>query len=77
MTTRFWIRRFLTAFAGAFVLLAGVAALRGHATRDALAHGLMWGSISALLFTGSHIQGARRGRRCAWCAGAPESGTRS
>lgn len=72
MTKLVWARRFLTAFTGAFLLLAGVAALRGHSARAALAHGLMWGSISALIFTGSRAYNVSRGRQCAWCADTPE-----
>lgn len=72
MTKFMWARRFLIAFAGAFLLLAGVAALRGHSAREALAHGLMWGSISALIFTGSRAYTFSRGRACAWCADTPE-----
>ena len=72
MTSQFWARRFLTVFAGAFVLLAGVAALRGHSTREALSHGMMWGSISALIFTGSRVYRSGKGRQCALCADTPE-----
>ncbi len=68
----FWIRRFLLVFAGCFLLLAGVAALKGHPTREAISHGLMWGAISALIFTGGRRYHSRRGRACALCADTPE-----
>lgn len=67
-----WIRRLFTVWAGTFLFLAGVAALRGHSPREAVAHGFLWGAITALIFTGSRRYESREGRRCALCADTPE-----
>lgn len=67
-----WIRRYLTVFAGCFLLLAAVAALKGHSLREATSHGFLWGAISALIFTGSQRYQAGRGRACGWCATPPD-----
>jgi len=72
MGTAFWIRRFLVVFAGAFVVIAGVALLKGHAPEEAALHGLLWGALSAAMFTGSRIYQSRRGVHCAICKDTPE-----
>ncbi|HJV89507.1 MAG TPA: hypothetical protein VJ623_04310 [Holophagaceae bacterium] len=68
MDQRFWIRRFLLAFGGFFLLLTIAAILRGHPGRASVAHGVEWGALTALIFTGSGLYNARRGRACALCA---------
>lgn len=72
MGTAFWIRRFLVVFAGAFVIIAGVAVLKGHAMDESVVQGLLWGAASAALFTGSRIWQSRRGVHCAICRDTPE-----
>lgn len=75
MGTAFWIRRFLAVFAGAFVVIAGVALLKGHGAEASALHGLLWGALSAALFTGSRIYQSRRGVHCAICRDTPEMQT--
>lgn len=51
MGTSFWIKRFLTAFAIASVLLFVVQLVKGYETIEAARFALLWSAISASLFT--------------------------
>jgi hypothetical protein len=51
MGPKFWLKRFLLAFATATVLLAVIEVIKGRGTDDAAEFALQWGAISAALFT--------------------------
>ena len=72
MGTVFWIRRFLTVFAIAFVLIVGAQFLRRRTISDSVIQGLIWSTISSAIFTASRLYHARQGRHCALCRDTPE-----
>lgn len=63
----FWIKRFVIVALIAFMLLAGVHLFKGHSLADALWHGVVWGGISSLLFTGAAYYRYRKNQHCALC----------
>lgn len=72
MGAAFWIKRFLTVFVGA-VLVIGVAQyLKGNTVAYALTHGAVWGFITASVFTAARYWQSRRGQHCAICKDTPE-----
>lgn len=77
MGAAFWVRRFFVVFAGAFVIIAGVQALKGHALAYSAAQGLLWAATTATIFTIVRFYQARRGMHCAICKDTPrmQSGT--
>ncbi|MCM2256371.1 MAG: hypothetical protein NDJ94_11950 [Vicinamibacteria bacterium] len=68
----FWIRRFLTVFAGAFVVIAAAQLLKGRAMEDAAWHASLWAAAAAAVFTASRLYQSRRGQHCAICKDTPE-----
>ncbi len=72
MGTVFWIRRFLTVFAIAFVVIGGAQFLRGRTISDSMIQGLIWSTISSAIFTASRTYHAHRGHHCALCRDTPE-----
>ena len=52
MTTSFYVRRFLVAFAIAAIVIAVVQLLKGHTAALAFREGLLWGVISSGVYTG-------------------------
>ncbi|WP_159015989.1 hypothetical protein [Cognatiluteimonas profundi] len=72
MGSLFWIRRYLTVFVFAFLVIAVAQLLKGHTNRYAVVQGLIWAAVSASIFTGSRIWQSRRGRHCALCRDTPE-----
>lgn len=72
MGTWFWIKRFVTAFIVAFLILALVQAAKGYEWDEAITHGLIWGFISSVIFTAARIYQSSRGNHCALCKDTPE-----
>lgn len=72
MGRAFWIRRFLTVFAGAFVVIAAAELLKGRVIEDAASHALLWAAAAATVFTASRLYQSRRGQYCAICKDTPE-----
>lgn len=72
MGPAFWIRRFLLVFALAFTLIALSHLLRARGLDYALSQALIWGLISATVFTGTRLYRSRRGQHCALCKDTPE-----
>ncbi|MBY0573483.1 MAG: hypothetical protein K2P84_07355 [Undibacterium sp.] len=68
----FWIRRFITVFVVAFILIAGAQMLRGHDIAYALEQGLIWSFISSSIFVISRFIQARNKKHCALCRDTPE-----
>jgi hypothetical protein len=64
MGAKFWIRRYLTAFAVALLIITAAQILKGHTIRYSLGQGFGWGLISAALFTGTQFYRSRPGQRC-------------
>ena len=52
MSTSFYIRRFLVAFAIAAFVITVAQFLKGHAAAFAVREGLLWGVISSAVYTG-------------------------
>lgn len=72
MGTAFWVRRFLSVFAGAFVVIAAVQLLKGRDVGNATLMALAWAAAAATVFTTSRIYQSRRGQHCAICKDTPE-----
>ena len=72
MGPRFWIKRFLMVYVGAFLLLALSEYFKGHHGRSARGFSSLWALISASIFIATRIYHARRGRACAICKDTPE-----
>lgn len=72
MGTAFWLRRFTTVFALAFVVIAASQwLLRGRTPADAALQGAIWAAIAASVFTATRIYKSRRGEPCALCNDTP------
>ena len=72
MGPAFWIRRFVLVWTIASVLIAGVQALKGHDLAYSLTQGLLWATISAVIFIAARLYQSRRGQHCAICRDTPE-----
>ncbi|WP_308365087.1 MULTISPECIES: hypothetical protein [unclassified Microbulbifer] len=72
MGTAFWVRRFFTVLAGAFVIIFGVQMLKGYDLSYSLVQAAIWGPLSAIVFIFSRFFQARRGQHCAICKDTPE-----
>lgn len=73
MGTAFWIKRFLTVFAGTFLVLCAVQMVfRGHSLVDAAAYAALWAFVASAVFAVSRVVQARRGRHCAMCGDTPQ-----
>lgn len=72
MGTAFWIRRFLRVLVLAGVVIAIAQWVKGHPLQVAAAEGLIWGAISASVFTVARIYQSRRKQHCAICKDTPE-----
>lgn len=68
----FWVRRFLTVLAGAFVVIAAAQLLRGRTVEEAIPHASLWAPVAAVIFTGSRLYQSRRRQHCAICKDTPE-----
>ena len=71
MNVAHWARLYAISFAVAFVVIAGVQALKGHTARYALTQGLVWAALSATVFVLAAIRRWRKGQYCAVCADPP------
>jgi len=72
MGRAFWIRRYGQVWAIALAVIAVAQYAKGRPLGDAVLQGLLWGGISASVFTASRIYQSRRGRHCALCRDTPE-----
>ena len=72
MGTWFWVRRFFTVLALAFVLIAGAHLLRGRSAKYAVSEGIVWSLITASIFISTRLYRSRKGQHCAMCADTPE-----
>ncbi len=72
MSTIFWIKRFFTVLAGAFVVIGIAQALKGHSWPYSASQGAIWGLIAATVFVVARFFQARRGQHCAVCRDTPE-----
>lgn len=68
----FWVKRYLTVLAGAFVVISVAQLLKGNAWPYALTEGAIWGLASSTVFTVGRYFQARRGQHCALCKDTPE-----
>jgi len=66
MTKGFWIRRFAMVYLAAVALIAGGQMARGRELEFALSHALLWGLISAVVYTAALAWRGRKG--CVTCA---------
>lgn len=72
MGKTFWVRRYLTVFAGALFIIAASHLLRGRPLDYAASQGLIWALVTASVFTAARIYQSRRGQHCAVCKDTPE-----
>ena len=72
MGAAFWIRRFFLVWISAALIIGATQALRGHSLTYAMVQGLLWATVSALIFTVSRFFRSRRGQPCAICKDTPD-----
>lgn len=72
MGKAFWVRRYLTVFALAFVMIAASHLFRGRSLEHAVSEALLWSIITATVFTVARLYQSRRGQYCAVCRDTPE-----
>jgi hypothetical protein len=70
--TAFWIRRFFTVFAIAFVIIGAAQLLKGRGAAYSLTQAALWGLASSLVFTVARYFQSRAGQQCAICKDTPE-----
>jgi hypothetical protein len=70
--TGFWIKRFLTVLAGAFVVIGAAQMIKGHDVPYAATQAAIWSVITAIVFTAGRLYQSRRGQHCAICKDTPE-----
>lgn len=73
MSIWFWLRRFFTVLALAFLVIASSHVLRGRPIKYAVTEGLVWGLIASALFLGTRLYWSRKGERCGLCADVPKN----
>jgi hypothetical protein len=73
MPLSFWIKRFVTVFLGAFVVLIVVGMLKGRAFANAASESALWAGIAATIFIATRIYRSRRGQHCELCRDTPET----
>lgn len=64
MPTGFWVKRFVVSFVIACVVLGALQYVKGAGQGEAVRFGLVWGVISAGLFTGIGYVRFRRNPAC-------------
>ena len=72
MPVSFWIRRFLVVFAGAFILLFAVYAVKGRKLPRAAGDAAVWAGAAATLFIATRLYHSSKGRQCELCRDMPE-----
>jgi hypothetical protein len=75
MPSRFWIKRLIVSFIVAFAALALVQKAKGVETADAAVFGLVWGAITAAIFTGIGYYRFRRNPACMTAIGSDDEQT--
>lgn len=55
MGTKFWVKRFLAVFVGAFVIIGAAQWLKGHDLPYSVTQAGIWGAISATIFTAARL----------------------
>jgi hypothetical protein len=73
MGLRFWIRRFLVVFTGAFAVIAIVQWIKGASIADAAIHAAMWSFVASVVFVGARRFQSSRGDHCAICNDVPDA----
>lgn len=68
----FWIKRFVTVMLAAFVIIGVAQLLKGHDLAYAGTQAVIWGVLSAVIFTVARFFQARRGQHCVICRDTPE-----
>lgn len=72
MGTVFWIKRFITVFAGAFAIICLAQLRKGHDWPYAISEAAMWSAIATAVFIGARLWQSRKGKHCALCKDTPE-----
>ncbi|MBB6093197.1 xanthine/uracil permease [Povalibacter uvarum] len=60
----FWLKRLVLSFVVAFAILVAAQLLKGASSNAAISHGLLWGVLTAAVFTGSGYIRYRRNPAC-------------
>jgi hypothetical protein len=74
MPPRFWIRRFVVVFVGAFAVLLAAGLLRQRSWGRAAGESALWAGIAAAIFVTTRILRSRRGEYCELCGDDPAGG---
>jgi hypothetical protein len=72
MKPTFWIKRFLTVYAGIFVVLLAVYILRGRPSRQAVLESALWSLIASGIFIVNRLIRSHKGQACELCRDTPE-----
>lgn len=71
-STAFWVRRYFVVAGAAFVLLVAVGLLKGREFDRVLMESLLWGVVTAAVFTAARYRSACKGQACALCRDTAE-----
>lgn len=71
MPLSFWIKRFVTVFLGAFIVLLAVGILKGRAFATAATESALWAGIAATIFIATRIYRSKKGQHCELCDDTP------
>lgn len=72
MGKKFWVKRFLSVLAGAFIIIGVAQMFKGHDFTYAVTQAAIWGIITASVFTVGRLYQSRRGQQCALCKDTPK-----
>jgi len=71
MPLSFWIRRFITVFAGVFLVLFAVGLVKGRSLPQVAFESAVWSGAATSLFVATRLYHLSKGRRCELCQDAP------
>lgn len=72
MGATFWIKRYVTVFSAAFVIIAGMHLARGRGWEHAWQEEALWAFATATVLVASRLYQSRRGQHCSICRDTPE-----
>ena len=71
MSFTFWLKRFLTVYAGAFLVLLAVGLLRERGLARAAGESALWAGIATAIFIATRVYRSRQGQHCELCGDTP------
>ena len=73
MPFTFWFKRFLTVYAGVFLVLLVVGLLRGRDLARAAGESALWAGIATVIFIVTRFYRSRQGQHCELCSDTRET----